>query len=221
MNSSLNACGRFALPAFLWAFSLLPALAQQSGGDAVAVDRQMREWHSDLETQWKPLLSRAGQPSEGLLLKVRVPGDPLTLGKPVDLVLSVENVSEHRVSFSVERYDVPLALVRDDKGKPVARTEEGIRRYGPTWWWAAGVGSSVIRELAPGQARETIFPLTRYYVFSTPGTYTVLVAESTAWSRVAKPVLIHIRKAETPAGAENGDLKAGEAGRKKGPSPVK
>ncbi len=166
-------------------------------------------------------MSRAGQPAGGRLLVVRAPRGPLAVGEPIDLVVSMKNVSDTRLSLLLTRGDVPLALVRDSKGKPIARTKEGLRRYGPSWWLAYSAPSRFFGVLEPGQTRETVFPLTRYYVFSTPGTYTVLVAASSFGGLVAKPVVIQIGKAATPVGAQAGEVKTGEAGQKKGTSPVK
>jgi hypothetical protein len=192
MNFALVAYWYLALAVLIARGTACEAAPPQAADGAPSANSSAGDWFSDREKQWGAILRRAAQPSNGLLLVVRPSGGPPRIGKPIDLIVTVQNVSNRPVSIALTRGDIPLALVRDDAGRPVERTAEGDRRYGPSWWLAFAAPSRRIRILQPGQAYTSVLPLTRYYALTSPGSYTVLVADDAMAGLVAKPFLLRI-----------------------------
>jgi hypothetical protein len=161
----------------------------------------------DRETQWEPLMKRAGTPHRARVLVARPLRNQFEAGQPIDFILSMQNVSNMEAFGETVNGDVPLVLIRDESGHPVRRTEEGNRRYGRGWSVIYIAGSELIWSLQPGQAQGKSFSVSRYYVINKPGRYTALFAEAASGGGcVSRPLTFLVVASGTPKprGNQNG-----------------
>jgi hypothetical protein len=159
-----------------------------------------------LPRRWESLLPQAGKPQEGLILETHLEGRS-AVARPISITLSIKNVSGDEIALYDLDSITPQVLVRDQNGSPAMRTKEPIP-WKPLGGFA-GPGHSI--HIRPGGAFGRVFPLSTYFVFDKPGTYTVLAGLSARfWNpteiEVAKPLKILVVAAEEPG--ENKESKA-------------
>jgi hypothetical protein len=126
-------------------------------------------------TSYESLLPKAGKPDRGLVLEARMSPNESMQDSPPVVVLSVKNVRDQPNEFLLPAMRaVPEIFVRDERGRPVAMTNDGVKLYkGP--WWRRTVGDCPFLKLDPGEAIGSSYELGRYFRLDKPGNYTVLL----------------------------------------------
>jgi hypothetical protein len=112
-------------------------------------------------------------------LKLHAPVAPIKSGTEVRLKVTVTNVSDHSVRFGRTPGIVPeeelsyLIEVRDAPGQlpPLTPFFQSLRENPSSTW-----GSYITYELEPGKSFDDELVITKLYVLTQPGKYTVWVA---------------------------------------------
>jgi len=132
--------------------------------------------------QWDRLLRDAGNVKRGLVLTALASPNSTNVGDTIKLRLYLTDVTKLPAVISFDRYgaDVPFGLIRDQSGKPVRLSDEGLHRIERRPSKISGVSEVLL----PGDAVGNTYPLSSDFVLDKPGKYTVLVAFQ---SLVARP----------------------------------
>lgn len=162
------------------------------------------------ELEWNKLLGRAGVPNNGLLLTARTPTKAVDLTKPNNLVLSLQNVSDHRITVAGFRGDLPYALVRDKHGTTVPFSKEGARRCSSGVIGYYAFSKRDVHVLDPGQANGYVLAIDTLCMIDSPGEYEAIVVDA-GLGCAAKPVSFSVVKGAnkpTPAGWQRAALQS-------------
>ena len=175
----------FVFSVLLWA--LVPLTSYSQSSKRIASPATVHQPVINGELQWNKLLRRAGVPNNGLLLTARAPAGAVDLAKPINLVLSLQNVSDHRITIAGFRSDLPYAIVRDKQGTIIPFSKEGARRNSSSVLGYYLFSKRDVHVLDPGQANGYVLAIETLCVLDSPGEYDVMAVDS-GLGCVAKPV---------------------------------
>jgi hypothetical protein len=121
-------------------------------------------------------------------VKIQPPPGPVKAGSEVRVKVTITNSSDHEIRFARgfgnEEFDFEIE-VRDEKGKPPPLTES-YRKLNeqPTSRW----GSYSTYVLEPGKSFENELAVTKLYILTQPGKYTVSVTrgQRPMWETMGK-----------------------------------
>jgi hypothetical protein len=125
---------------------------------------------------WAQGARPAQGPAPSLSITIRARLEIIKVGSPCFIELTIKNISNHEISFSSIRGELPFEIDTKDEGG-IARPESELQREKKQKRSADPIGEFTVYQawLKPGESDRHTVDLNDYYDMTKPGSYTVKV----------------------------------------------